>query len=219
MTRLLVHRATPCALAFAMSASAAFAHPHVFIDGGVNFVVGPGRELEAIEVTWLYDEFETLYMLASHGMDLNAQGALDETDRQELVRRLSDWPADFDGSAHLTSRGEAIALDWPQNLDAELVDGRLQLTFDRILQNPIKMTEHAVEAAFFERTYFFDFTVTNTPEIRGLATGCAAEIIPFDPTAQDKALLDVLAKLSREETSDIENVGGFFADRIVVKCD
>lgn len=219
MTRLLIRRSTACATAFALSASAAFAHPHVFIDGGVNFILGPDHELEAIEVTWLYDEFETLYMLASHGMDLNAQGSLDEADRQDLVRRLSDWPADFDGSAHLTSRGKAIALNWPQNLDAELVEGRLQLTFDRSLQEPIKLTEHAVEAAFFERTYFFDFTVTYTPEIRGLAAGCAAEIIPFDPTTQDKALLDVLAKLSREETSDIENVGGFFADRIVVICD
>lgn len=201
-----------------LAASCALAHPHVFIDGGVDFRIGANRQLEALEVTWLYDEFETLYMLAAQEISLNDQGGLDEADRLTLVDRLSDWPEDFDGSAHLSMDGAEIALDWPDGLDAHLVDGRLKLTFTRTLSDPLTLSATPLEVGFFESTYFFDFTVTQTPQIVGVSTNCAAKVIPFDPDQNDRAVLDVLAKLGREETPDMANVGAIFADRIILQC-
>lgn len=195
------------------------AHPHVFIDGGVDFRLGPDHRLQALEVTWLYDPFETLYMLAANEMGLNDQGGLNEADRLELTRRLSIWPEDFDGSAHLSVDGSIVALEWPENLDVQMVDGRLQLTFTRALADPVNPAGKQVEVAFFESTYFFDFTITNAPQIVGPARNCSIEMTPFDPDSGDSALLEILAKLSREETSDIDNVGAVFADRTIMQCD
>ncbi|WP_421700998.1 DUF1007 family protein [Aliiroseovarius sp.] len=206
-------------LACGLSAGAAAAHPHVFVDGGIDFLFGPDQMLTALEVTWLYDEFETLYTLSALELSLNAAGGLDEADRLELVRRLSDWPEDFDGSAHLTQGGEAVALAPPRGLDARMVDGRLLLTFTRPLVQPVAVGQSPVEAAFYESTYFFDFTLTNAPRLLGAAPGCAARVTPFDPSAQEAELLQVLARLGREETPETENVGAFFADRITLQCD
>ncbi|MCT4557141.1 MAG: DUF1007 family protein [Pelagimonas sp.] len=194
-------------------------HPHVFIDGSINFVMGEDTRLEAMQVTWLYDAFETLYMLAAHEMNLNDQGDLDEADRHELVRRLNDWPDDFDGSAHLSMDAQPIPLNWPSALDARLIEGRLMVTFTRVLQEPLDLAKGQAEVAFYESTYFFDFTVTNTPIITGVPAPCRAQVTPFDPDSQDTALLRVLAKLGREETSEIANVGALFADRITLTCD
>ncbi|MEM0946178.1 MAG: DUF1007 family protein [Pseudomonadota bacterium] len=207
------------AAAIGLMASPALSHPHVFVDGGVDFLLRGGPALEALEVNWLYDEFETLYILSSYGLSLNADGDLDEQDRQELVRARSKWPEDFDGSAHLSVDGQAVSLEWPTSLDVRLIDGRLEVTFERRLHAAIPVQGKKVEVAFYESTYFFDFTVTRVPEILGGNTGCATEVIPFNPNNQLAELQSVLAQLSREETPAEENVGALFADRIILKCD
>nr|WP_239480009.1 DUF1007 family protein [Actibacterium sp. 188UL27-1] len=204
--------------AFALFIPPLQAHPHVFVDGGVDFVVSDEKTLEALQVTWLYDEFETLYLLSSYGMSLNAEGGLDEEDRLKLVRLKSDWPSDFDGSAHLSIAGEPVRLDWPVGLDVHLINGRLQLTFSRHLETPINLNRSPAEVAFYESTYFFAFKVANLPQLIGDIDNCTAQVIPFDPDAKDTALQAVLAKLSREETPSNQNVGALFADRIMVQC-
>ncbi len=193
-------------------------HPHVFVDGGVDFVLRDGNVLEALDVTWHYDEFETLYILSSYGMSLNDEGGLDEADRVELVRLRSDWPDDFDGSAHLAVDGAGIELVWPEDLDLQLVAGRLKMTFSRRLASPIRLTTRNVEVAFYESTYFFAFSITQEPNLFGNDGSCTADVLSFDPDAEDAALQAMLAELSREEIPDIRNVGALFADRIVVRC-
>lgn len=215
-------RALACILAVAfvlpILVLPAKAHPHVFVDGGVDFVFDEKGVLEALRVTWLYDEFETLYILSSHNMSLNAAGGLDEEDRQRLIRLRSDWPDDFDGSAHLSIDGARIALNWPTGLDAGLIDGRLQITFTRQLEKPASLGRSLAEVAFYESTYFFKFSVTNTPQLLGEFEGCKAKVTHFKPDAQDTALQTALKKLSREETPDIDQVGALFADRISIQC-
>ena len=115
------------------AATPATAHPHAFVDGGVDFVFGSKSVLEGLEVTWLFDEFETLYTLSASGMEPDETGELAEADRLTLVGQMGDWSDDFDGSAHLSVDGEAIALAPPDGLDVRLVDGRLRTTFTRRL--------------------------------------------------------------------------------------
>lgn len=200
-------------------ADPAKAHPHVFVDGGIDFVVDTENRLQAVHVTWLYDEFETLYMLSSYGMSLNTDGGLDETDRLELIRLRSQWPQDFNGSAHLTVQGASISLEWPQDLDVDLIDGRLELTFKRNLKSPILVKNAPVTAAFYESTYFFAFSITNQPNIIGPSGDCSTDLMPYEPAHHSQSLQAALALLSREKTPVLPNVGAEFADRIVLKCD
>lgn len=193
------------------------AHPHVFVDGGVDFVMGAENELTALAVTWRYDAFETLYILASHGLDLNADGGLDPADRERLIRERRDFPADFDGSAHLTVDGHSIALAWPSDFDARIVDQRLEVTFSRALDAPLDITVGEVTLAFYESTYFFAFSLTEKPQFIGPAS-CRAEIEKFVADEDDTVLMATLAKLDREDTSDMVNVGALFADRISLSC-
>ncbi|MEM9369716.1 MAG: DUF1007 family protein, partial [Pseudomonadota bacterium] len=47
------------ALALCTAVRTAEAHPHVFVEGGVSFVLDDEGALAALEVTWRYDLFET----------------------------------------------------------------------------------------------------------------------------------------------------------------
>lgn len=206
------------ALACAVPIVPASAHPHIFVDGGIDFVFSGGSVLEALNVTWLYDEFETLYILSSYGLSLNADEGLEETDRQELVRVSSDWSADFDGSAHVMVEGEAAPLARPSEFDAHLIDGRLQITFTRRLEIPIEIARRSVETAFYESTYFYAFSITQEPELLGDVDRCEAQVIPFEPDTEKAEFQSLLSRLGREQTPAMANVGALFADRVELKC-
>ncbi len=206
------------ALAVLLGSTAALsAHPHVFVDGGVDFMMADETILDALSVTWLYDEFETLYDLASRGIEPQADGRLSDADRETIRASYAEFPDDFDGSAHLTIDGEGIEMAWPSEVDVDLIDGRLQLTFLRKLEDPIDLVDKTVDVAFFEATYFFAFKITNLPTFIGSET-CAHFVVPYEPGAQTQDMQQSLAQLGREETPEISNVGELFADRIVVTC-
>ena len=193
------------------------AHPHVFIDGGVDFVMSGPETLDALSVTWLYDDFETLYDLSSRGIEPQPDGSLLEADRETIRAAYSDWPDDFDGSAHLSINGQVIEMAWPSDLAVDLVDGSLQLTFLRKLEEPVDLAGKAVEVAFYESTYFFAFKITDQPVFEG-SEACEATVVPYRPGEQSDELRQNLAMLSREESPDIANVGQLFADRIFLEC-
>jgi len=195
----------------------AFAHPHVFVDGGVDFVMGAENSLKALHVTWRYDAFETLYILSSHGLKLNDKGELDEASRQTLVRLRSQFPDDFDGSAHLSVDDQLVPLKWPDDFDAHIVGDQLEVTFTRGLETPLDVTQGSINVAFYESTYFFAFSATDTPKVLGPST-CETTVVQFKANPEDTALLETLAKLGREETSGLADVGAIFADRIALRC-
>ena len=151
-------------------------------------------------------------------MSVDSDSELAEADRQELFRYRNDWPTDFDGSAHLSIDGMNIPLDWPTNLDAEFIDGRLSVTFMRKLTTAVDLTISSATVAFYESSYFYDFSVTQHPQMLNAEIQCHTDLVPFAPNNQGSVLQGALMKLNREQTPDIENIGALFADRIVVQC-
>ena len=147
-------------------------------------------------------------------MSVNSDGELAEADRRELIRYRKDWPTDFDGSAHLSIDGKNIPLEWPKNLDAELIDGRLRITFLRKLTNAVDLTISPATLAFYGSSYFFGFSVTQLPHLHNAPVQFGVEVVPFMPDAQGAALQVALTKLSREQTPDIKKVGALCADQI-----
>ena len=207
------------ALSMVFQSNPAKAHPHVFVDGGIDFVMGENNRLEALKVTWLIDEFETLFILSSYGLSLNDRGALDEVDRLELIEKFGDWPEDFQGSAHLTKGSANVALELPTGLDMRFVDGRIMATFTRKLVEPIQLETQGVEVAFYEATYYYAFFIKNEPKFLAKASSCKGMVIPFVSDTQLVALQTTLFELSREEKPGQEDVGALFADRIEVRCE
>lgn len=194
------------------------AHPHVFVDGGFDFVISESQQLTAIRVTWRYDTFETLYMLSEMNVSLAPNSDFSVADREIVEATLGSFPPDFDGSVHITLVGDRIALQDPRNLTARMVGDRLEITFLRDLEIPVGLREQKFNIGFYERTYFFAFSLTDVPDFGRAADRCSYEKTPFDTSQPtDKVLLE-LAKLGREETPEDSNIGATLADRMVVSC-
>lgn len=206
-----------CTIAIFVGVSAK-AHPHVFVDGGVDFVFQTDGQLGSVIVTWRYDPFETIYILSDLGIVPQAGSDFSDKDRAEVKRLLGEFPPDFDGSAHLSIDQQPVPLDWPRDLTARMVEDQLEVSFTRDLLDPISTMDRRLVVMFYERTYFFAFSLTDTPEFVGDGGRCSSLIDPFAPSDETQDLTDMLAQLSREETPQGANVGATFADTLEVTC-
>ncbi len=194
------------------------AHPHVFVDGKVDFVFDDAGTLTALDVTWRYDLFETLYVLSSLNVVPNPDGSLTPEDRSKLIENEMKWPDGFDGATHLSIDGQDQSLSGPDALDVEILDDNLVVHFRRHLDDPTMIEARAVEIAFYEATYYYAFSLVDDPNLNNGPKTCMVETVPFDPDTGLIALQATLASLGREETPTINNVGALFADRILLDC-
>ena len=195
------------------------AHPHVFVDGGVDFLFDDQGALTALAVTWKYDLFETLYVLSALGILPETDGTLRPEDRAKLIRNESAWPDEFEGAAHLKVGGQSQQLSRPKSMKVELDGDRLVLRFLRDLIKPVRLEGRGAEVAFYEATYYYAFAVTEQPKMVQAQGDCSIGVLPFEASTQLAALQVTLSALGREEVPEDTDVGAMFADRVVLDCE
>lgn len=197
------------------TAGPAAAHPHIFIDGGADFVFDGQGRLAALDVTWIYDPFASLFMLEDLGIDPAL--ALDEEARRRLAAYQTEWEPGFAGDSQLAIDGRPQPLSGPEAPTAELRDGRVVIRFRRSLETPVRPAPQAA-LSVYDPTYFTAYTVTEAPRLDGGA-GCAAEVAPFEPTSQLATLQRRLIEIPTDGDPEDPQVGALFADRILLRCD
>ncbi|MBP7000930.1 DUF1007 family protein [Amaricoccus sp.] len=202
------------AVAALLAPGAALAHPHVFIDGGVDFLFDPQGRLSELRVTWVYDAISSHTMLEDLGIDAGKALTADEETR--LAAYQTEWVEGFAGDSYLSSDGRPVGLGGPEAAEAEVQpDGRAVIRFNRRVAQPFRPRHAVVEV--YDPTYFTGYAVTDAPRIEGPAEGCAAEVEPFKPTERLVALQLSLAEIGVDEDPK-DDVGALFADKVRLEC-
>ena len=196
---------------------AARAHPHVFIDGGVEFVFDAEGLLTDLKVTWIYDPLTSLFMFEDLGID-PAATPLGADDRARLAAYQTEWDASFDGDSYLWDGERPIGLSGPQAPDAALIDGRVAIRFTRKLDTPFRPGPETV-VKVYDPTYYTAYMVTETPRLEGAAAGCRAAVERYEPSGPLQALQETLSTLPADASPEDEDVGALFADQVFVTCD
>ena len=204
--------------AFALSllaAAPAAAHPHVFVDAHARFHVDAAGRLDRVAVTWEFDEFYSMLLLTEMGLDPVARP--DEAGRAALAALVPDWVRDYGGAGALEGPRGDLPLAAPANATADLVEGRIEMRFDRPLDPPLDAgAAGPLTLWLYDPLAFVAYlVVTVTAEA---PPGCVAELRPFEPDALGIELQNKLAALGREEVVDEPGVGRLLADRAVLTC-
>lgn len=198
-----------------LAPAAAVGHPHVFIDGGVDFVFDPEGRLSELRVTWVYDEMSSLFMFEDLGIDPGK--ALTAEEETALAAYQTEWIEGFEGDSYLRTDGKAVPLGGPQAPEAEVRDdGRAVIRFNRRVAEPFRPDDAVVEV--YDPTYFTAYTVTDAPALEGSAEGCEASVEPYKPSGPLVALQLSLAEIGVDEDPD-DAVGALFADKVRLDCD
>ncbi|UUV06787.1 DUF1007 family protein [Ruegeria sp. YS9] len=195
------------------------AHPHVFIDTGLEFIVDDASQLTHVRVTWAYDEFYSLLVLEDMKLDQDADGVLTQSEERFLTGFDTQWVEGYNGDLVVTADGNPVALSGPMEAHATVEDGRVVTTHLRAVEaGAVPAT--ALSAKAFDETFYTAYEVTRPVTVTGPS---ACRMDRFDPDidgqlAQMQAFLLTLDADYDLEENDIPLVGESFATEIRVSC-
>jgi len=198
--------------------SAATAHPHVFVDVRGTFVLDDRGRLAAVRINWLYDEFTSLVLYDTLGLDADGDGVLDAADLKKVETGETDWPPDYKGDTYLLIDGEDAPLSRPREAKAEIDGDRIGVGFTLYLENPLDMAGRTANLQLYDPAYYYAYSVTEGSGLDEPAEGCSVSIVPFEPSAETADIRAELSSLSREEIPENPNIGALFAENIYLSC-
>ena len=210
-------------VALALS-GAAGAHPHVWVTGGADFGLDAEGRLARLHITWIYDEFASLYLLNYLGADADGDQVLTAEDRAKILADQTNWPPHFEGDSYLFVDGRKRALGGPENADARILEtGQVEVTFERAVQEPFRPGRDAPAAIVkvYDPFFYYAYEVSGAPKIIGPEDhSCIAEHRPYnDADPALKALEVELSALGKDETPEQADVGALFADELRLTCE
>ena len=212
MSKMSTRFALACCLAL-LPLPAAQAHPHIFVDTALRFVLDDQRNVTGVEVTWTYDDFFTLLIFEDMGLDPDGDAQLTEAELARLKGfDLIEWPPGFEGDLYAYARGQKIEMPRPTPVAVEITpDARIRATHFRPIP-PVPAA--ALEIQQYDPTYYVAYDVTGEVTASG---GCRAQVVQPDLDEAERILADLL-KEDPEYMFEVVEVGVYYADTIRFDC-
>lgn len=217
-------RGALAALALAVPAAPALAHPHIFIDTGLQVQFDPEGRAAAVRVVWVYDAFYSMLLLEDMGLDPDFTGTLTEAEKETLTGFDMQWQEGYDGDLYALMGDRAIGLSGPDDWTADVQDGRIISTHLRLFEERVPVgAEEPLILQVYDPTYYTAYTIATGPQIEG-RDGCTARIFEPDRTAANDILESALAELlAQAETEMLDEdefpaVGAAFSEEVRLTC-
>jgi ABC-type uncharacterized transport system substrate-binding protein len=204
--------------ALAGFAAPASAHPHVFIDAGVELRFDSAGQLAAVRVVWVYDDLTSMMILADRGFDPDGDGKLTAAETAALNGFDMEWDADFEGDTYVLHGDQPVGLGRPQDWTAEVAGGRIITTHVRQLAAPLTPGAVPVVVQVYDPGYYSAYAIAVDPVIRG-RDGCVAEVFGPDLDAAQEALEAAMKELTGLELEQgFPAVGQNYAEEVRLTC-
>ncbi|MFC6588068.1 DUF1007 family protein [Sulfitobacter pacificus] len=207
-------------LAFAftlLSAAPLAAHPHIFVDTGLDLQFDETGRLREVRVTWAYDEFYSLLITEDRGLDPDFDGVLTEAEQADLQGFDMQWTEGFNGDLVITQDGRNLTLSAPMQATAVYENARITTTHVRqVIQD--QAAGAPIEIKPYDPTYYSAYDVTLPVRIEGNAA-CAKSFDVPDVQAQIQKLSDQLAAMDEMSDENTPDIGILLATTVRVTCD
>lgn len=168
-------------LACALAAPAG-AHPHVFIDMRSAVSFNAAGQVDAIGISWTFDEFYTQF--ATDGIDRNGNRKFDPAELQDLANSYVKNLKEYRYFTFVELDGKLIENAAPTNARAMMKDGQLTFVFRLPLAKPVDPATVKVSFTSFDPTYYIDIApAESTPvSFAGAPKGCTHTLRKVDTT-------------------------------------
>lgn len=201
--------------AFALTfATAASAHPHVWVTLKSDLVFAPDGKISAVRHAWTFDEMFSVF--AAQGLDKDNDGKLSREELKELAEVNVTSLEEFNYFSAGKSGGEDIVFAKPIDywLEADK-DNVLTLHFTLPLKTSAATADFSL--AVFDPTFFVDLSFPEDAKVEliGAPVGCSADAVR--PKGQETATTK-LSESFFDSLTAASQFGSQFANRIVLRC-
>lgn len=196
------------------------AHPHIFVNAGIDVVVDEEGRLTHLRITWEYDELYSLLITEEYSVDQDFDGVLNAADLKTLTGFDMNWIEGFNGDLEANLAGEPLILSGPGEATADLTDGRIVTTHLRAVEGAPLIAGKMLSLKPYDITYYTAYDVSLPVTLSG-REGCQiAKQLP-DIDAALAQTQEELAKLSADadvEAAGFPEIGARFATEIEISC-
>ena len=201
-------------------ASPLAAHPHIFVDTGLEVVVDAEGRVTHLRVTWEYDELYTLLITEDYGVDQDYDGVLSPADREIITGFDMNWVAGFNGDLEVAMDGQPVELSGPADVTTDLVEGKLVTTHLRTVAGDVALTQGVLSLRPYDVTYYTAYEVNRAVIVTG-RNGCGIDrkLPDIDAAlAQTQEELAALPTDADAEAMGFPEIGARFATEIRISC-
>lgn len=200
-------------------AGPALAHPHVFIDTGIEVLINDRNEATGLRISWTYDDLYSLFVIGDMGLDPDWDGALTVDEQARLAGFDMKWDPGFPGDTYALADDAALALSRPTDFGATYANGRITSTHVRTFDAPVPLDAVPLIVQVYDPGYYTAYTIVGDPVLTG-GSGCLAEIFVPDLDAADEALLAALQEFTPDVDLELSfpAVGKSYAEEVRVTC-
>ncbi len=201
-------------------ASPLAAHPHIFIDTGLDLTFDDSGQLTEVKVTWVYDEFYSLLIMEDRGLDPDFDGVLTAAEIDNLTGFDMQWTRGFNGDLVITQAGRELTLSGPLTPTASYDEGRITTTHVRHIE-AVQADAEGFSIKPYDPTFYSAYDITRPVRLLG-AEGCSHRIEVPDIDARMRELRTILESLDVNATPEDEglpDIGGLLASAVIVTCD
>jgi polyphosphate kinase len=200
-------------------AAPALAHPHVFVDTGVEVIFDRSGRASALRISWTYDELYSMVILEDRALDQDYDGVLTAAERAAIQGFDMEWDPGYPGDSYALLEAEPLVLGPPRDWTADLVDGRLVSTHLRSLDPAVAVRDVPLIVQSYDPSFYVAYRIVGKPVLTG-RSDCVAQVFEPDLAAADSFLQKALDEMYG--TADLEGefpaVGAAYADEVRVTC-
>lgn len=202
-----------------MLAAPVGAHPHIFVNTGLTFLVDAQNRLTHVQVTWEYDELYSLLVTEDMGIDSDYDGVLTQADTDALTGFDMQWIEGFNGDLVGLKDGAPLALSGPSAPTATLQDGKITTTHIRAVLDSPHLTDTVVFKPY-DGTYYTAYEVRLPVNVQG-PSSCQVDLNEPDiegALAMTQAELSAIPQDFDMEAAGLGDIGARFATEVRVTC-
>ncbi len=190
----------------------AVSHPHVLVETTLHIIVGADAQMQAIEITWSYDELYSLLVFEDMELDPDYDGVLTQAELAKLNGFDMNWVPGFEGDVFAFNAGQPLALGPAIPLQTSVKEGRIETRHRRVLSGPAA----GLQLQAYDPGYYTAYSLAGGVTVSG---PCTAQIIPADLNAAYARLDELLYAMPQEQAEiDFPQVGADFADLVKISC-
>jgi ABC-type uncharacterized transport system substrate-binding protein len=198
--------------AFALGASAAQAHPHVWITARSELVYAPDGSISGVRHAWTFDDMFATYAL--QGIETKTKDVYSREELAPLAQTNVESLKEFAYFTFAKADGKKQKFLEPVDYYLDYDNTALTLHFTLPLAAPVKPKQLVLEV--YDPSFFIDFSLADKNPVKLVGAPAACQL-KFERPSDGAAGAQKIGE-QNFLSGDNSNYGAMFANKITVDC-
>ena len=200
------------AATFALGATTAQAHPHVWITARSELIYAPDGSISGVRHAWTFDDMFATYAL--QGIETRTKGAYSREELAPLAQTNIESLKEFAYFTFAKADGKKEKFLEPVDYYLDYDNTALTLHFTLPLTAPVKPKQLVLEV--YDPSFFIDFSLADKNPVKLVGAPAACQL-KFERPSDGSANAQQLGEQNFLSGANA-NYGAMFANKITVDC-